>query len=379
MSTALLADCLISGLAGLALLGLRVRLRRVGLTPRLMRTLRLATGLWGVFYLLRIPAWMGQADLGNRLLLAVAAFIPLSLVLVAEAALRRHAPPVMKWGLLIGTPLLVIGAILAPSSAAGTYLPVLLGFQLLFIAGIGWFVWHFAAALSDAEAKQMRAFGGLALLSLPLVATDFIMLGTGSALHLSALVVLIAVWLAVSSGSWMTGVRPAVCAVGCLAVLAALGALALNGGWVMWVTLLAVLIFAALLADAARLASGGLGTALAELLARPRGDLTEAHLAETLSGRDAVLLSEADLKGFDAAALAEEFRNQPLWAAPGRGRDLDEQMAALARRTGVSHMVAVGQAPLRLIGFTLGPSQMGGQVETLLKALGRRMSSESAP
>jgi len=379
MNNALLVDCLISGLAGLALLGLRIRLRRVGLAPRLMRTLRLATGLWGVFFLLRIPAWLGQADLGDRVLLAVAAFIPLSLVMVAEAALRRHAPPIMKWGLLIGTPVLAVGAFVLPASQAIVYLSVLMGFQLLVIAAIGWFVWHFSGALSDAEARQMRAFGGLILLSLPLVATDFIMLGTGSALHLSALAVLIAVWLAVSSGSWMTGPRPAFCVVGSLAVLAVLGAFALGGGWVMSATLLAILIFAALLADAVRLTSGGLGLTLARMVARPQDELSEARLAEALAGQDALLLSEADLAGLDAAALAEGFQRDPLWAPPGQGRDLDEQMAALARRSGASHILAIGQAPLRLIGFTLAPSQAGGQVEDLLTALGRRMCDGQTP
>ena len=372
MTGTLAADCLISALAGLALLGFRIRLRRVGLAPRLMRTLRFATGLWGVFYLLRVPAWLGQSDFGERLLLAAASLIPVSIVLVAEAALRRHAPPLMKWGVLLAGAALTLGAFVLPSSAAWGYLTALMAFQLVTIAAVFVFVWRFAPSLTLAEARQMRVFGVLALLSLPLVATDFFTANGG--LHLSALAVLAGVWLILSSASWMTDMRVALCALGGLGLLALLGAWVLPGqGMAVFATVLAILIFAALLSEAARAASSGLSGALAAILARPGSELTGTRIAETLRGHDVVLIPDGDLSDYDRSALADRFRTRPLWTDPVSRDDLDDQLGALAKQCGTTHLLATGVAPLALVGFTLAPSQASIQVEHLLVALGHRM------
>ncbi len=378
--TALYADCLISGLAGLAFLGLRGRLRDAGLTGRLLKMLRFLTGLFGVFFLLRIPAWLTGWDVADRILLATAALIPLAITLLAEAALARHAPRSLKRFLAIGTPLLMLGAFTLPDSAAPVYLPALLLFQIASLVSAAILLWRGADDLTLAQLRLLRAYGLLVLLSAPLIATDFTFLQLGPPLHLSALVVLIGIWLAVSSASWTANPTSALLSLGVLSALALGSAALLTSGLaaytILAATLLAILLFSASLGEALRLRAGSLADRLTTFLTLGPDLSTETALQTQLASHDPVVIEGPALEEFDRPALARALARSPLWSASRSTRadeDIADQMTELLRRSGSTHLLATGTDPLRLIGLTLAPVESTAQVKALLAAAAWRL------
>jgi hypothetical protein len=383
MTGPLLADCLISFLAATALLSLRKRLRQTAISQRLRATLRFATLIWSLFYFLRIPAWLTGSVFASRLELVAASLIPLALLLVAEAAMRRHAPARVKYGLLVLTPAFVIAALVLPVTAYAYYLPALLAFQLAALVEGAIMLWRVPPGHGSEERRVLRLFAGIVLVALPLVITDFGFVGAQLPLHMSALAILAGTWLAIATSTWVTTLGRALLGFGWFVALALAGGVALglatgpltfDGLFVPTVTILAILFFAAAAAGAMRLSRGEVADQLVALLARPHSAFTLEAIMGTLAAHNPRLLTKADLVEHDLPRLAELLVPEPLWPVPGGQIDADgsEQLGDIARANACSHLLALRTDPPEFLALTLSAPQSNARISSLLSAIALR-------
>ncbi len=132
----------------------------------------------------------------DRVVLFAAALIPLSVLVLTEGLLRRHAPRWIKAPVAVGT---VGFAVLAlfPVTQGGLY--ALLGFQIAGLTAAGWLVLtREGESLSAAENRAAGRLGLSLLLLIPLAVADF--LSTPLGFRPSGLGVLFLCWLALSLG-----------------------------------------------------------------------------------------------------------------------------------------------------------------------------------
>lgn len=301
----------------------------------------------------------------QRLEDVVAAFAPLGVLVLAEGALRRHAPRVLKLAVLAGTALFALAALLKPDGGEALY-----GIAFAFYFGIVVLAIGFLLARSGAgelSPAELRVIGGLGLvlvLAAPLALTDFAAVAGHPPIRLGALGVLILAYAAarMSAPEASAGAlgRDAGLALG----LGAAGGIAALG-----------LFPGATGDDMARVASLMTGAVLAAqtlimLRDRARQDGPSAWdvLADaSLHGDRAVYLRSVlaapafeGVRLFDAEALAtyEPERLAGLFAdrltvsrselgtpEPGSVQDV---LAALMERASVSHAAAVALAPMTL-------------------------------
>ena len=383
MTGPLIADCLISLLAALALLSLRVRLRQTAISRRLRTTLRLAMLIWSLLYLLRIPAWLTESVFAGRLVLVAASLIPLALLLVAEAAMRRHAPARVKYGLLVLTPAFVGGALVLPVSAFPQYLPALLAFQLAALVEGALMLWRVPPSHGREERRVLRLFAGIVVVALPLVITDFAFVGAHLPIRMSALVMLAGTWLAIASSTWVTTPRRAVLGLAGFVALALAGGTALglasgpltfNSLLVPTATILAILLFAAATAGVIRLSRGEVADQLVVLLSRPHSAFTIDAIMKTLATFNPRLLTKSDLAESDPPRLAELLTPEPVWPLPGDQVDPDrsDELGDLARANGCSHFLALQTSPPELLALTLSAPQSSARITSLLGAIALR-------
>ena len=382
MTAVLAADALLSVLAGMGLLILRRSLSTADLLPWLKSCLRFGALVLAVFYVLRPASWMWEATFVDRILLVAAAMAPVAILLISEAALRRHAPAGLKWIAFIGTVLTVFGAALAPRSLTPEYLWVLLVFQLLILLACAVFLWSESTQAEASDRKLIRTFAVLVFLSLPLIAFESAVLRDRGGLHLSALVLLIGVWLLYGRALWINAPARMMRWSGALLVLALIAGMAVSFGHPgigvlqSSVPVFATLIVASLIAlDLAR-AAGRLEDELLAILTSPKDALTRPMLLETLAGQGVATVPDDFMAEADIPLLQARMRCDPVWtsATTDASSDADDALSDVARRLGASHLVALGTAPLDLIGLNLGPSETNARLTPLLAAVARRFA-----
>lgn len=130
-----------------------------------------------------------------------ATLIPLSVVLLAEGLLRRHAPQWVKLYIGVGTVAFAVLSLWWSNSIDPARLWGLLAFQLSgFFIG-GWLVLsRDKASLSVAENQTVERLALSLVLLVPLASADFLMEYLGLPAQISPLGVLFLCWLAVSLG-----------------------------------------------------------------------------------------------------------------------------------------------------------------------------------
>lgn len=371
MVNVLAADTLLSVLAGLSLFVLRSALLHTRLERRLIATLRFGALVLGLFYVLRPLGWHAPGSGVERLILIVASLTALAILLVAEAAVQRHAHAWLKWFVMVAVPVLILAALVLPQAVAPVYLAVLLGFQIVVLLACSLMLWRHSGGY--------RLFAALILLCLPVIATESALLNDSGLIHASALAVLVGVWLLVNMAHWTA--RPVLLVLWGAVLLGLSGATALAVSTEHWLVVTAViaaiLVFASLLTSVYDRRSGGLERRLARLLERPVGDLTTAQLLEALSDKGIARVPDDLTVQLDFPAVHAALRDRPLWSAgQPRQSDADEALADVARVMQASHLLSLGTAPLRLVSLRLGSVDAGQRGLLMLTALSRRLESE---
>ncbi|MEM9425180.1 MAG: hypothetical protein AAGA06_00620 [Pseudomonadota bacterium] len=381
MTAVLASDALISVLAGIGMLFLRRALLSVDLMPWLRSSLRFGCFVLAAFYLLRPAVWIWDNPFVERLLLIAAALVPLAVLLITEAALKRHAHVVLKWVTLVGTVFLVLGALIFPGSLTTHYLAALLVFQVVVLVAAAVMLWRQSCDLEASDRSLVRTFAVLVLLSLPVIVLESAVLGSGGPLHLSALVLLVGVWLLFCRSIWLADVRRMWRWGATLIMLAAVA------GWVMSLgrpdvsvltfgpVLLAVLVFASLVAIQLARASTGFEVRLLNLLAQPLGrDNLRQRVMEILSDHNIASVPEDYVASADVPAITERLHTRPVWTSAERGSpdDADQALADIAKRADATHLVALGPKTTDLVGLKLGPAESSVRLIPLLTALARR-------
>lgn len=381
MTAVLASDALISILAGIGMLFLRRALLSVDLMSWLRSSLRFGCLVLAAFYLLRPAVWIWDNPFVERLLLIAAALAPLAVLLITEAALKRHAPVMLKWVTFVGTVVLVLGAFIFPDSLTTYYLTALLVFQVVVLVAAAVMLWRQSGDLEASDRRLVQTFAVLVLLSLPVIVLESAVLASGGPLHLSALVLLVGVWLLFCRSIWLADARR-MWRWGATLIM-----LSVVAGWAMSLgrpdvsvltfgpVLLSILVFASLVAIQLARTSTGFEERLLDLLAQPCGsDDLRQRVMEILSDHNIASVPEDFVASADAPAIAERLRACPVWISAERGSpsDADEALADIAKRADATHLVALGPDIADLVGLKLGPAEASVRLVPLLTALARR-------
>lgn len=316
----------------------------------------------------------------DRLVLFAAALIPLSVLVLTEGLLRRHAPRWIKAPVAVGT---VGFAVLAlfPVTPVGLY--ALLGFQIAGLSAAGWLVLaRETETLSAAENRAAGRLGLSLLLLIPLAVADF--LSTPLGFRPSGLGVLFLCWLALSLGRPEARHARALATLG-LALVAGMVASLLVA--VLWsasgpdaargmAIILAATLLAAIATDARSLAGEEQSLSLLRLLAGGPDDREgfAAALADHPLVDGAVILSDDDLAELDDAVLSRLFAARPILHRdddPPAAPDEADHMAHLFARTDATHILRLAQAPLVLMALAMPALSSSTRAELELAAVQR--------
>lgn len=383
MSEALRVDLVVTWAAAAAALSVLARMTRKRSRSLLEGRSLILLAVLGVLCLARGFYWLGIAAPVPRLLTVVAAAaVPLALALFVEGLLRRHLPLWMKVLSAGVSAIALLGALLGMhrrpyATLFGVALLVVLA--CLCVALLR----RDPQRLSPPENDLVVACLAVALLSVPLVATDFRSIGGTAPPRLGGIAVLAFVYVLVRAGfgrnrparllwdaSWR--VSQALLLAGVVLLLTGIGgpphwvrassaALALVLLFEVWERLTHGIVVRddrALLRWLTHARLTSLGGFLSSLQRYP---LTEEHL----------LLREDDLRGYSLAALLQAFpRSVPVCSAAqlrsavaaGRNGELDtaEQMLDVLSRYEMTHACLLGTEPTEILLVNL-PDVAGNQ------------------
>ena len=170
-------DVLVTWIGGVTLLRYRVAIARRRAHSPLERRAAFLVSALAALLLMRGFAWLrpDQRWLGS-LMIVPAALLPLAMALFVEGLLRRHLPTPMKWLAVAATAVAVAASLTSlvvgrDSNAASAVLLVALLATMAALLVI--LARRDRASLSRAENALVRACMLVALLGIPLVATDF--------------------------------------------------------------------------------------------------------------------------------------------------------------------------------------------------------------
>jgi hypothetical protein len=316
----------------------------------------------------------------DRIVLMAAALIPLSVLILTEGLLRRHAPRWIKGPVAVGTVVLVIAGVAAPSAVA---LNALLAFQLGGLCAAGWLVLaRDRASLSAAENRAAGRLGVSLVLLIPLAGADF--LATPLGFRGSGLGVLFLCWLALSlrrteARHMQALVTLALALAGGVVAALVIGLLwAADGVEVARVAaiLMAAMLLSAIATDARTLAGEEQSLSLLRLLARGPGDRAGfmAALAAHPLVEGAVTLGAADLAGLDAGAIDRLMAARPVLHRddpPPSSPDEADHMAHLFARTGATHVLRLSAEPPVLMALSMPALAASTRAEMELLAVQR--------
>lgn len=397
MDAAVFATGLLNALAAAGAGGHAMLLaRRADRTPLEARFMAVSAAL---ALLAAVRALDGLAGLDlQRLEDLAAAFAPLGVLVLAEGALRRHAPRPVKLFALCGAAAFAVAAPIRPESAAGGF-AILFALYLLAVgAAVGVLIaGRSREALAPAENRVINGLGLVLIVAAPLALTDFAAIAQDPPIRLGALAMLLVVYAAVRLAEPDADAAGLGRDAGLVLGFGACGGLAAGG-----------LFPGAGVDDMVRAACLLSGGALATLVlwragpGRRTGEdvwlaLAGAGLGQ---GRDAFLADAlqmpalADVRLFAADALAdhEPERLAELFAdrlvltdadlaAPSAG-SAEDVLRALMETGSVTHAAAVSLSPLTLAVVNAGGlTDMGGWTARLaiLARIARELPAGDAP
>lgn len=334
----------------------------------------------------RVVLILTDIDFFRFFILLGAALIPVSVLILVEGLLRRHAPIWAKIWVGVGTIFFAITSLWWSDSIDPARLFGLLGFQTSGFLIAAWLV--LARDKTSLTASENQAVERLAMslvLLIPLAATDFLMVYLGLPAQLSSLGVLFLCWLAVSLGRSQTQHRAPL--VSFLAIVLGAG---LSGAVVAQmvemnrdatILTLAVILSAVLVAvlfiEAQTLRSEEKSQTLLRHLAEDRshdalGFLRGLQAQPMVEG--ATLIETPQLVDFDALVLRRIFEVRPVLRRvdpPFKDGVEGDHIKHLFDLFDASHILLADDAPMILVALSIPSLASSPRAELELAAVQR--------
>ncbi len=352
------------------------------LTRRFVFALRVAMMLFAgrALIVLTGGAWF------RSIVLLAAALIPLAAVIVAEGLLRRHAPVWVKWVIGTGTVGFSLTAFWYGTALDPARLMSLLTFQVVGFAIAGSMIaTRDRDSLNMAENESAGRLGWSLVVLVPLAASDFLLEFIRLPVQMSAIGVLVMCWaalgLARGTASHRAGFAPIVIAliVGALTggLIAAMAGADRDGvilGVAICTSAMLVLgLWSETRASHTSAQSAGLIAHMARApLDSPLAFLRGLQAHPMVAG--AVVITPADLSGFDPAALTRIFAASPVLRKsdpPALDPKAADHIVHLFTRFGATHILDLGQEPRQLLALAMPALQSSPSTEVELDAVQR--------
>jgi len=315
-----------------------------------------------------------------------AALIPLSVLLLCEGLLRRHAPVWAKLWVGCGTALFAVLSLWWSGSIDPARLAGLMVFQLSGFAIGGYLVLtRDKAGLSVGENRTVEQLALSLVVLVPLAAADFLIIAFALPVQVSPLGVLILCWLAVSLGRAHVQHRASLMSFVFVIVSAGLA------GWVVAqsaemdrdgvILTLSVMTAAVLVAVLVIEAQSLTAQEQSQTLLRHMADDRSRDVMGFLRGlqahpivEGAAIIQARQLSDFNIDVLGHVFRARPVLrrASPGftDGEESDH-VTHLFSRFDASHILLVKEAPLTLVALSMPALATSARAEIELAALQR--------
>lgn len=318
-----------------------------------------------------------------------AGLIPLAVLLLTEALLRRHAPRWVKLLIGGGTVAMVISAFWYGDGIDPLRTYILLGFQVVSFCLAGWLILtRDAASLSGGENAMVVRLGLSLIAFIPMAAGDFLMDHLGLPIQFSALAVLILCWLAIGLSRARFGQGEVVqslllfiaVASSTGGLIAFLGGFGRNDALLCIALTLAAGLAVAILQDARALRAEAQSLGLLRQMARARMDEPLAFLRGLRSHplvEGAVVLRGVALAGLQAETLAAIFAAAPVLrrtAPPALGPAADDHIAYLFDTYAATHVMQVRADPPVLVALTMPALATSPVAELELEVVQRMVS-----
>lgn len=335
-------------------------------------------------------------DFFRFFILLGATLIPLSVLLLVEGLLRRHAPIWAKIWVGVGTAAFAILSLWWSDSIDPPRLIGLLIFQLSgFFIGAWLVLTRDRSSLSVAENQTVERLALSLFLLVPLAAADFLMVYLMLPAQISSLGVLFLCWLAVSLGRAQAQHRAPL-----LSFLAIVIGAGLSGGVVAHIAALdwdaTILTFAVILAA---VLVAVLFIEAQTLRSEEQSQTLLRHLADDRSGdalgflrglqahplvEGAALVAKPQLKDFDGAVLAHIFSRAPVLRRadpPFKDGVEGDHIAHLFRLFDASHILIADDAPMTLVALSMPSLATSPRAELELAAVQRmaRLMAQKSP
>lgn len=383
----LIADSLVSVAAIAGLVVLVGVLQRSGAADAMTRRFLLGLSVLIIFLSGRLLLWLTGSGFFLTFMLIAAGLIPLAAIILAEGLLRRHAPPPIKYGVLLATAAFIVLAFLPSALVEPVRGYLLLGFQFVSFLAVGWMVVRRdRSSLAPRENWLIDRIALSLLLILPFLVTDFRFEEFQMPVRMAGIAILFTCWLAVGMGRSELGHRDTVKTFMVLAASAVVGGIGIGviagmdpTGTIQTIAVvLSACLVAVIFIDSMNLRADERRNGLLDHIAH--GTEADAqtflrNLREHMLVDGALILSPQDLVEYDLAALDAVFAADPVrHVGEARGKGLNagmEQLAALFERYEITHIMLVSREPLTLVALNMPALATTPGAETELRAVQR--------
>jgi hypothetical protein len=315
-----------------------------------------------------------------------ASLVPISVLLLTEGLLRRHAPLWAKTYVACGTALFAVLSFWWSDSIDPARLVGLLVFQMSGLLIGAWLVLtRDKTSLSVAENQTVERLALSLVLLIPMAAADFLMIYLRLPAQISPLAVLFLCWLAVSLGRSQSQHRAPVISVVAIVLGAGLSGLVAAGMVGMdrdatiltLAVILAAVLVAVLFIEAQTLRSEEQSQTLLRHLAEDRsgdalGFLRGLQAHPLVEG--AVLIDATQLADLDSAVLRRIFEVRPVLRRsdpPFKGGAEGDHISHVFDLFDASHILLADDAPLTLVALSMPALATSPRAELELAAVQR--------
>ncbi|MEM6554900.1 MAG: hypothetical protein AAF642_03445 [Pseudomonadota bacterium] len=380
------ASVLINLISAAGLLVLLASIRRSATPDAIQSRLVWLIGMTTGLFVARSISWTTGLDVFVRAEIIFAAPLPLLLVIVTEAVLRRHAPIAMKVFVTGAAIVFALTGLIGHRGLEPWFSYALASVQLAtLIFCVSWLMARDQEARSAAENRTATIFMVILALAGMLFFTDYTSISNAPA-RLGALGFLMAAYVMVGSLAPNFSARKlAIEAAIVVGVTASIAALAINVlGWDDFGALvgLSSILFALFLTAIIIFRYFGMRLQTEDELIRAlemaRTQSITTFLEDALSTefmRDATLVSEPELSEYDIATIKSCLATIPVFETAKFSSERDdraiEQILDLLRRHDASHAVMVSATPLQIVLSPVPSFGDAGSIRSFMAMMGK--------